>query len=230
MSNEADVHQEEAWFNEKLAQRCLDSLKRNNMPGYYAPDRGKALAQIMGMIPPGTSIGVGDSVTLLQVGIIQELEKRGSHQIFNPFRKEGEDYTPATTRELVEIGMKALSTDLFLTGLNAITLDGKIVNTDQVGNRITGLLFGPKKVIAVAGINKIVANLTEAMERIKKIAATVNAYRHHTKHDMEAPPCAITGICADCRHPQRICCYTVVIEFQERPRIEVIIVGEELGI
>lgn len=230
MIQETDMHLEEGWFNEKLAQRCLDALKRNNIAGYYAPNRSKALTQILEMIPPEASIGVGDSVTLLQVGVIDELEKRGSHQIFNPFRKEGEHHGPATMRELIEIGLKALSTDFFLTGSNALTFDGKIVNTDGAGNRITGFLIGPKKVIVVAGINKVVANLEEAMERIKKVAAPINAYRHHIKHDREAPPCAITGVCVDCRHPRRICNYTLVVEYQTRPRIEVVIVGEELGI
>ncbi|MFC1966638.1 LUD domain-containing protein [Chloroflexota bacterium] len=144
---------EEGWFNEKLARRCLDALKRNNIAGYYAPNRSKALTQILEMIPPKASIGIGDSVTLLQVGVI-----------------------------------------------------------------------------TVVGINKIVANLEEAMERIKKVAAPINAYRHHIKHDREVPPCAITGVCVDCRHPRRICNYTLVVEYQTRPRIEVIIVGEELGI
>lgn len=230
MSNEADTHREEEWFNEKLAQRCLDALKRNNIPGYYAPDRNQALTQILGMIPPEATIGVGDSVTLRQLGVIEELEKRDSHQIFNPFRKDGKDYTPATTREFVEIGMKALSTDFFLIGSNAITLDGKIVNTDGLGNRVSGLIFGPKKVIAVVGINKIVANQEEAVERIRRIAAPMNAYRHHIKHGMEAPPCAVTGVCVDCHHPRRVCRYTVIVESQRRPRIEVVIVGEELGI
>jgi len=230
MSNEANMHLEAEWFNEKLAQRCLDALKRNNIPGYYAPDRSQALTQILGMIPSEVTIGVGDSVTLHQVGVIGELEKRGSHQIFTPFRKEGKDHTPATMREAVETGMKALSVDLFLTGLNAVTLDGKIVNTDGLGNRVTGMLFGPKKVIAVAGINKIVANVEEGVKRIKGTAAPINAKRHNLKHGLEAPPCAATGVCVDCHHPRRICCYTVIIEFQRRPRIEVVIVGEELGI
>ena len=230
MSNEADIQQEEDWFNEKLAQRCLNALKRNNIPGYYAPDRSQALTQVLDMIPSGVAIGVGDSVTLRQVGLIEELEKRGSHQIFNPFRKEGEDYIPATMREMVGKGMKALSVDFFLSGLNAVTLDGKIVNTDGEGNRVAGFLFGPRKVIAIAGINKIVANLDEALERIKRTAAPINAYRHLIKHGMEAPPCAVTGVCVDCHHPKRICCYTVIVEFQRRPRIEVVIVGEKLGI
>ena len=230
MSNETDMHREEEWFNEKLAQRCLDALKRNNIPGYYASNRSQALDQILGMIPSGATIGVGDSVTLLEVGVIEELEKKGTYQIFNPFRKDGEDCIPETVRELMRIAMKALSTDFFLTGVNALTLDGKIVNTDGTGNRVTGLLFGPKKVIAVAGINKIVANFEEASERIRKIAAPVNAYRHHIKHGMEAPPCAFTGVCVDCHHPRRICNYTVIVEAQRRPRIEVVIVGEKLGI
>ncbi|MFC1864917.1 lactate utilization protein, partial [Chloroflexota bacterium] len=220
----------EEWFNEKLAQRCLDALKRNNIPGYYAPDRNQALAQILGMIPSGVNIGVGDSVTLHQVGVIEELEKRGSHQIFNPFRKEGKDYIPATMREMVAIGLEALSVDFFLTGSNAITLDGKIVNIDGGGNRVTGMLYGPKKVIAVAGINKIVANVEEGIKRIKGTAAPINAKRHNLKHGLEAPPCTVTGVCVDCHHPRRICCYTTIIEFQRRPRIEVVIVGEELGI
>ncbi len=230
MTIEADMHLEEQWFNEQLAQRCLDALKRNNIPSYYALDRSQALAQITGMIPSGVTIGVGDSVTLSQIGIIEELEKRGSHQIFNPFRKKGKDCIPATMREMVEIGMKALSTDFFLTGINAITLDGKIVNTDARGNRVTGLLFGPKRVIAVAGVNKIVANLEEALERIRRIAAPINAYRHHIKHGLEAPPCAVAGVCVDCHHPRRLCCYTVIVEFQRLPRIEVVIVREKLGI
>lgn len=230
MSNETDMHQEEGWFNEKLAQRCLEALKKNNIPGHYAPGRSQALAQVLSMIPPGTSIGFGDSVTLHQIGLIEALEKRGSHQIFNPFRHDGEDRPPETMRELVDIGMKALSTDFFLSGINALTLDGKIVNTDGSGNRISGFLFGPKKVIAVAGINKIVADEEEATRRIRNVAAPLNAYRHHVKHGFDTPPCAITGVCVDCRHQRRICCYTLTIEYQRRPRIEVVIVGEEMGI
>jgi len=133
-------------------------------------------------------------------------------------------------RELVDIGMKALSTDFFLTGLNAVTLDGKIVNTDGSGNRVTGLLFGPRKVIGVAGVNKIVPDVEAATERIRTIAAPMNAYRHSIKHGMEAPPCGITGVCVDCHHARRICNYTVVVEFQRHPRIELVIVGEELGL
>ncbi len=227
--DEVGIQQEEP-INEKLAQRCLEALRKNNIPAYYLPDRSQALNQILSMIPSGATVGAGDSLTLTQIGIIEELEKRGSNQLFNPFRKEGKAHFPATRRELVETARKALAADFFLTGLNAITMDGKIINTDRMGNRITGLIFGPKKVIAVTGINKIVANLEEALERIKKIAAPANAYRHKIEHNMESPPCAITGICIDCRHPGRLCCFTVIVEFQSQPRIEVVLIGENLGI
>ena len=232
MGDEGDVHREEVWFNEKLAQRCLGALQKNNIPGYYAANKSKALSQIMSMIPSGASIGFGDSVTLYQLGVIEQLEKRDSHQIISPFCREGRIYRPATTmRELVDTGLKALSTDFFLIGINAVTLDGKIVNTDRAGNRISGLLIGPKKVIAVAGVNKIVANIEEAQERIKYVAAPINGYRHHVKHDFDdLPPCSITGECVDCHHHRRWCCYTLIVEYQERPRIQVVLVGEKLGI
>ncbi|MDP3879307.1 MAG: lactate utilization protein [Dehalococcoidales bacterium] len=230
MTIETDMSREEAWFKEKLARRCLTAMEKHNIPGHYCPDRDEALQKILEMIPPGVTIGAGDSVTLSQIGILDELEKRGSHQVFDPFRKDGEDCMPDTFRDLIETGKQALATDYFLTGLNAITVDGKIVNTDRTGNRASGLIFGPKKVIAVAGINKIVANLEEALARVKEVAAPLNAYRHHIKHEMDTPPCAITGTCADCRHPRRICCYTVIVEYQITPRIELVIVGEDLGI
>ena len=230
MVSETDLTQEEAWYKEKLAERCLTAMKKHNIPGYYSPDRSQARTQILELIPPGVTIGAGDSITLAQVGVLAELEKRGSHQMFTPFRKDGEDCVPSTIRELVETGKQALFTDVFLTGINAITLDGKIINTDRIGNRAGGLVFGPKKVIAVVGSNKIVANLAEAMERVKQIAAPMNAHRHQIKHGTDAPPCAITGVCIDCNHPRRVCCYTVIVEHQSTPRIELVIVGEELGI
>ncbi len=223
MTEEADTRLEEEWFNQQLAQRCLDALKKNNIAGYYASDRSEALTKIMGMIPPGAVIGIGDSITLHQVGVIDALDKRGSHQIFNPFRR------PAGV-EFDEVGVKALSAEIFLTGLNAVTLDGKLVNVDGRGNRVAGLIYGPKKVIAVAGINKIVADEEEARERIRRVAAPINSYRHALKHGMEALPCVLTGKCVDCRHPRRICNDTVIVEFQRFPRIEVVIIGERLGI
>jgi hypothetical protein len=229
--DEADMAVEEGWYNEKLAQQCIKALERNNMRGYYAPTRSEALSQVMGMIPPGASVGIADSVTLFQVGVIEELEKRGNNETICAMLKEGKIGMPETYLKFKETSIKALTADIFITGTNAITLDGKILSTDQAGNRVAGLIFGPEKVIIVVGINKIVANLEEAWQRVKRIAAPVVAYRHQVKHGMkELPPCGLSRVCVECNIPVRICCYTVVVEFEAfRRRIEVVLVGENLG-
>ncbi len=107
---------------------------------------------------------------------------------------------------------RAATADVFLTGVNAITEDGKLINTDAIGNRAGGLLFGPRKVIVVCGANKIVPDVEAGLKRIRKVAAPINARRHYEKHGSEQLPCAVTGECVDCHHPWRICNFTVVVE------------------
>ena len=133
--------------------------------------------------------------------------------------------------------MEAFSADVFLSGTNAVTLDGKLVNTDGKGNRVTPMLFGPRKVILVTGANKIVKDLDEAFERIRQIAAPMNAMRSFLKsperQEFGKLPCVITGKCVDCRHDWRGCNYTTIIEgalIEDKGRINVVLIGEELGI
>ena len=229
-TDEADLSVEEAFFNEKRAQHCLKALRKNRFKGYYAPDRSAAIAQVMELIPPGAKVGVGDSVSTEQIGFFEALEKRANNEIIYAMRKEGKNYFPGSMEKFIDIGIKALDTDVFVTGTNAITMDGKLLSTDQVGNRVAGLIFGPRKVVVVCGINKLVANIEEARERLRQIAAPLVAARHRIKHKSTGMPgCSLSGICNDCRTPQRICCYTVVIEFQAYPRIHVVLVGESLG-
>jgi hypothetical protein len=135
--------------------------------------------------------------------------------------------------ENIRLKRRALTSDVFVTGTNALTLDGKIVNVDGHGNRVAAMLFGPDAVIVVVGINKVVRDLDEAMERIRHQAAPLNVARH-TEFD-PMPPCGITGACSDCSSPWRICNKTVIIERQYAndrydPVLSVIIVGEELGL
>ena len=229
-TDEADIRMEEEWFNERLAKRCIKALQKNRFSTYYAQNRGEALSVLMEMIPPGATVGLGDSVTLHQIGVIEELEKRGKNEIIFAMRKDGKYFFPGTMDEFVKIGLQALFTDFFLTGANAITLDGKILSTDKVGNRVAGLLFGPKRVIVVAGVNKIVADIEEARGRVKNIAAPWVAAHHRMKHLSEVmPSCGRTGLCVDCHSSDRICCYTVMVEFQAFPRIKVVLVGEKMG-
>jgi hypothetical protein len=216
MAEEANISQEENWYYAKLAQRCLERLAKNNIPGYYYPDTKSACSKVLELIPPDATVGFGDSVTLYQVGIIAELEKRKSNLLLHPFYHSGIVRYPESRREVVKKGKEILDADYYLTGANAITMDGRIVNTDGIGNR-------------VAGINKIVLDLEKALERIKTIAAPLNAHRHHLKHGLPPTPCSATGICSDCHLPSRICNYTVIVEYQPSQRIQVVLVGQKLG-
>ena len=226
---EANTSFEESWYCGKLAQRCLDALARNNIPGYYFPDCKSACDKVMELIPPDASIGFGDSVTLYQAGIITELDKRKTNLLLHPFYHDGVVDYPESRRDVVKKGRDILASDYYLTGTNAVTMDGKLVNTDGLGNRIAGLFFGPRKVIVVAGINKIVSNLEQALERIKTVAAPINAYRHHLKHGFPLTSCAASGTCNDCHSPSRICNYTVIVEYQPSQRIQVVLIGQKLG-
>ena len=131
---------------------------------------------------------------------------------------------------------EAFSADIFLTSTNAITLDGRLVSIDGHGNRVSAMVFGPRKVIVVAGANKIVKDVDEALMRIHNFATPLNAMRHYLKHDMKEGgelPCVKGGSCVDCFHSERPCRYTVIIEgsgIMDPGRFEVVLVGEELGI
>ena len=181
------------------------------------------------LIPSNVRVGFGDSVTLYQVGIIAGLEDRKTNILSHPFYNKGIVHYPATRQDVIQKGKEILDTDYYLTGANAITMDGKIINTDGLGNRVAGIIFGPRRVIIVAGVNKIVSNLEQALERIKTVAAPLNAHRHQLKHGLSPTPCSITGICNNCRSPHRICNYTVIVEYQPSQRIQVVLIGQKLG-
>ena len=203
----------------------VQKLGKNNISAFYVENRKQALEQVMSMIPEGSVVGLGDSVTWRQIGVIDALEK-GNFTFLNPWR------SGVTSKENIQLKKRALTSDVFVTGTNALTLDGKIVNTDALGNRVAAMLFGPEKVIIVIGINKIVKNLEEAFERIRKTAAPLNVKRHTDFVPM--PPCGVKDECTDCSSPWRICNKTVIIERQldndkYKPIITVVIVGEELG-
>lgn len=211
---------------EQKIQDLIIRLAENNIPAVYVRDGKEALGKVLSMIPEGSIVGFGDSLTLRQIGVVDALEA-GNYTFLNPWR-------PGTSpEENIEIKRRALTSDVFVSGTNALTMDGEIVNMDGHGNRVAALLFGPRKVIIVVGINKIVENLTDALERIRNVAAPLNVERH--PHWDPLPSCGITGVCDDCSSPWRICNKTVVIQRQYdndkyKPVINLIIVGEELGL
>jgi hypothetical protein len=207
-------------------QKLIKRLGENNISAFYVESRRQAREKVMSMIPKGSVVGFGDSLTLRQIGVVEALAQ-GNYTFLNPWK-------PGTSvEENIKLKKRALTADVFVTGTNALTLDGKIVNVDGHGNRVAAMLFGPNKVVIVAGVNKIVENLEEALKRIRNKAAPLNVKRHLEFNPM--PPCGITGLCSDCSSPWRICNKTVIIEREYdnnkyKPIITVVIVGEELGI
>ncbi len=243
MLDERDISQERKWFYRELATRVVTNLQKRNINAQYVSSREEALSVVLGMIPEGATVARGDSLTLEQVGVMAALRKLNRNKITDPFKRDAEGFYVAETEdrrlqreEHRTQQREAFTSDVFLTGTNAVTLDGKLVNIDGGGNRVAAMIFGPKKVIVVVGVNKIVKDADEALERIHEVAAPINAKRHYLKHhrpEFGDLPCVRTGRCVDCNHDWRICRYTVIIEgsiMWDKGRINVVLIGEELGI
>lgn len=206
------------WYYEKLVDKTIENLKAKNYDVYYVKTREDAKKKILELIEQGSSIGLGGSATLNEIGIIPEL-RCDKYQLFDRY-KPG-----LISDELMDVFRKSLTADYFLTGTNAITIQGELVNMDNTSNRVSAMMFGPKKVIIVAGYNKITMSVDEAINRVRKYAAPINAKRLNRK-----TPCAVTGQCTDCSSPERICTNLVVTYKQNVPgRGIVILVAEELG-
>ena len=202
---------------ENLATTVIKNLEKRQMEGYYVPDKNAALELIKSLIPKGSIIGYGGSVSLSESGVLTMLDTPNYKLIKREEAKNDED----TARIFREI----LFSDLFLMSSNAITVDGELVNVDGRGNRIAFLAYGPKNVILICGMNKITADVDSALKRIKTIAAPANAVRLN-----RSTPCAITGICGDCQSPDCICANTIITRRSHiKGRVKVILVGEELG-
>lgn len=209
----------QGWHADTLGAKAVEALTKNNFKASYAKTCQEAVEQVLALIPENATVGTGGSwTTLNEMGLGDLLEQRG-YTVYN-HNKPG--LSPET---ILDYRHKQLSCDVFLSGSNAVTLDGKLVNVDGVGNRVAAMIFGPKKVIVVAGINKLVRDVEEAERRIELYAAPINNKRLNRPN-----PCTKTGICMDCQGPTRICNITTVI--RKKPALtdfHVIIVGEPLG-
>lgn len=236
MLDETDISQEKGWLYRERANKVISSLKRVNIDAQYVPSRGEALLVILDMIPQGATVARGDSISVDQIGIMTELRKRKQNRIIDPQERDANGFFIAEQEERLAIAREAFFSDIYLTSTNAITIDGKMFNVDGWGNRVAAMVFGPKKVIVIAGVNKIVKDVNEAHERIHRFAAPMNAKRHFLKHhwpEFGDLPCVRTGKCVDCNHEWCMCRYTMIIAgtmFKEKGRINVVLVGEELGI
>jgi len=207
-----------AWHNDVIGEKAVEALKKNKFAATYCKTGATASERILDLIPAGAIVGIGGSLTLRQLGLLDKLSDRGHDLLIH--------WKPGLSpEEVMKIRRGQLTSDVFLTSTNAVTLDGKLVNTDGAGNRVAAMMFGPGKVVVVAGVNKIVKDVGEAEKRIKMLAAPMNNKR------MKLPnPCTVTGECMDCNFEDRICNITTVIS--KKPLVTDIhcfIIGENLG-
>jgi L-lactate utilization protein LutB len=199
-------------------KRTLENLEKNNMEAFYVEDETKVVEKVAELINEGDTVSVGGSMTLFETGVIDYL-RCGK---FNFLDRYAEGLSAADMKELFR---KSFSADAYFVSSNAVTEEGELYNVDGTGNRVAAMIYGPDNVIVVVGVNKIVADEDEAIERIRNISAPANAMRLNRN-----TPCTKVGYCMDCKSPDRICNAYVLIGRQGvKGRIKVIIVGEKLG-
>ena len=199
------------------AQTVVKAVNTRNMHGYYAETKEDALKIALNIIPRGSSVGYGGGVSVDQIGLKDAL-LNGDYTLIKRKKKK-------TPEEMHDKYREIFDADFFITGANAMTEDGIIVNIDGNANRVSAIAYGPKKVIFVVGINKITKDLDSAVKRARNVAAPINAQRFNIK-----TPCNELGTCMNCKSPNCICSQFLITRFQNDPeRAHVIIVNDELG-
>ncbi|BAF60825.1 MAG: lactate utilization protein [Pelotomaculum sp.] len=206
------------WSYEQKCKRAVEALNRNEFTAIYCSTRQEASDYIIKEAAEAQTIGFGGSMSVAGLKVDEVLKGMGKELLIH-------GAPGLSPEERLAVRRRQLTSDLFLTGTNALTLSGCLVNIDATGNRVGSMMFGPKKVIVVAGRNKLVSSVDEAIRRIKEYAAPPNARRldYNT-------PCAQTGFCSDCRSPQRICRIITILE--KRPALtdmRVLVVNEDMG-
>ena len=200
--------------NAQLAETVIKGLTSRNMTGYYAATKEKKKKKALELIPEGSSISMGGSMSVHEIGLSDAL-KNGNYDFID--RDAYEDKRAAM--------LAAYDADFFLSSCNALTSDGVLVNIDGNANRVSAIAQGPKKVLFIVSLNKVCSDLDAAMKRARCVAAPTNVQRFGIM-----TPCSITGTCMNCKSPDTICCQFLVTRFsRHKDRIHVILVGEDLG-
>jgi L-lactate utilization protein LutB len=206
-------------ISSEIVEKVIESLKKNEIETLYFSSAEEAKGEVLRRIFPGAKVGVGGSVTLREMGLPDALRERG-HEVYDHWKER------LSKEDRKAVAKNHARADFFLTSTNALTMDGKLINVDATGNRVASMIFGPEKVIVVAGINKIVKSLNQGLARLRKIASPKNCRRRK-----DPTPCAQDLICHNCDTPARLCRVTTIIE--RRPwgikEFTVILVREELG-
>lgn len=204
-------------YYEKRAEVLIKHLRSRNFDAYYCATKQAALEKALEMIPQGVTVGWGGVMSAHEIGLIEALRAGDYRAIDRDACK--------TSEEKEQAAMDCLHSDVFLTGANALSLDGQMVNIDGTGNRLAAIIYGPKKVLVIAGLNKVEDTLEMAIRRARTVAAPMNKQRF-----LGGTPCSVTGVCDDCKSEKCIC-NQILITRNCRPagRIQFILVGEDLG-
>jgi hypothetical protein len=202
--------------------RTRKALERNQFKVIVASSKEDAVNKVLELIPVNAKVGVGGSVTIRELGLIEALTHRGNRVVHH--------WLPdIPIRDWLPFMMEAHNSDVFLCSSNAVTEDGKLVNVDSTGNRVASMIFGPEKVIVIAGKNKIVKDVGAGLKRLKRVAGPLNAKRHN----LVELPCVSTGLCTECDSPKRICRVITILERAPNrvrgPNITVVLTAEDLG-
>ncbi len=205
-------------YYEKRAQILIKNLCARKFEAYYCKTKEEALEQALALIPEGVSVGWGGAMSAEQIGLMDRLNAGPYHAIDRNKTNSLEERLAAMKR--------CLLADVFITGANALSMDGQMVNIDGTGNRVAAIVWGPESVIVIAGMNKVVDTLEDAVRRARTVASPMNKQRFPLQ-----TPCEVTGACGDCKGDACIC-NQILITRNCKPagRIKFILVGEELGL
>ena len=205
--------------NRKLGEKTAQALKNRFFDAWYFDDPGEAVNKILSLIPKDHTVSWGGSLSLGEIAIKDRLASEG-YNLLDRDKAQNQE-------ERLEIMRQALLCDTFLTGSNAISEDGQLVNIDGFGNRVAAMIYGPRQVIVVAGMNKVAKTLDDAVSRARTIAAPSNVQRFP---DIQTP-CNKTGSCANCVSPASVCNFFVTTRLcKPAGRIKVILIGRDLGL
>lgn len=204
-------------FYQVQAEKVVKAFEKRKIKAYYCATKKEGIQKVLELIPEESSVSWGGSMTLQELQLPQKLHQGSYHLLDRSLAKSPE--------EIEKMYHDALSCDYYLMSSNAITLDGKLVNIDGTGNRIAALIYGPKNVIVIAGMNKIVTDEAAALLRVRNQAAPINAFRLQ-----QNTPCTVMGQCGDCLSEDCICGHTLITRMSRIPyRIKVVLIGESLG-
>lgn len=211
------MQEQKRMYYDKRAQRLLANLNNRHFEAYYCSTKEDALKKALELIPEGSKVGWGGALSASQIGLQDAIRKGKYNAIDRESCKTPEDKEKAAR--------DCFSADFFITGANALSMDGQMVNIDGMGNRVAAIVYGPKNILVIAGMNKVEETLEQAVIRARTVAAPMNQQRF-----LQNNPCTQTGVCADCKSETCIC-NQILITRHCRPagRIKLILVGEDLG-